>query len=358
MMSDDCIQKLSSRISKTDRRPDFENLLSVLRRQIPARPTLFEFILNNTIYERVTGRPVPADGDGHSWCPYLVEAFCRLGYDYAVVGGWQLNALVFPKGQKHTEKSKSLNEGALITDRASFDAYPWPEIDSSRLTPLEGINGELPEGMKMIASGVEGVLEAAIELVGFENLCLMLYSDPDLIVEIFDRIGGRILDYYRRIVQYDSVGAVIDNDDWGFKTQTMLAPEDMRRLVFPWHKKIVETAHMAGKPVILHSCGNPEMIMDDIINTMKIDGKHSYEDAIIPVEEAIDRWGGRIAILGGIDVDFLAKSTRDQVQRRTAKIVDRSMQQGGIAIGSGNSIPDYIPIDNYCAMVEAVVDWP
>ncbi len=48
--------------------------------------------------------------------------------------------------------------------------------------------------------------------------------------------------------------------------------------------------------------------MEDIICDMKFDGKHSYEDNIIPVEEAYRRWGGRIAILGGIDVDFLIRS--------------------------------------------------
>jgi uroporphyrinogen decarboxylase len=356
-MSYDSLENLVRRISALNRQPDFANLLAILRRQIPSRPTPFEFILNNTIYARVTGRPVPADGDGKAWCPYLVEAFYKLGYDYAVIGGWQLNALVFPMGQKRTEKSKSLNEGALITDRASFDRYPWPDLNESRLEPLRRINNELPEGIKMIASGVEGVLEAAIELVGFENLCLMLYTEPDLIKEIFDHIGSRILNYYRHVVQFDSIGAIIDNDDWGFKTQTMLAPPDMRRLIFPWHKKIAETAHAAGKPVILHSCGNLEAVIDDIIKDLKIEGKHSYEDTIIPVEQAIERWGDRIAIIGGIDVDFLTKSTTDQIRQRTTKIIDRSMQKGGIAIGSGNSIPYYIPIDHYCAMVQAVMEW-
>ena len=38
------------------RKPDFENLLKVLRRQIPGRPTLFEFFLNGPYYEKLTGK--------------------------------------------------------------------------------------------------------------------------------------------------------------------------------------------------------------------------------------------------------------------------------------------------------------
>jgi uroporphyrinogen decarboxylase len=136
----------------------------------------------------------------------------------------------------------------------------------------------------------------------------------------------------------------------------MLAPDDLRRLVFPWYKKISETAHEVGKPVILHSCGNPLAIIDDIIDDIKIDGKHSFEDTIVPVEDAIDRWNNRIAIIGGIDLDFLANQSINEIKKRTRHIRDMSRQKGGIAIGSGNSIPDYIPTDHYCAMMETILE--
>ena len=40
--------------------------------------------------------------------------------------------------------------------------------------------------------------------------------------------------------------------------------------------------------------------MDDLIDGLGYDGKHSFEDSIIPVEEAYERWGSRIAILGAL----------------------------------------------------------
>ena len=51
----------------------------------------------------------------------------------------------------------------------------------------------------------------------------------------------------------------------------------MRRLVFPWHKKIVEAAHSHGKPAVLHSCGYFQDIIEDVIEDMGYDGRHSYE---------------------------------------------------------------------------------
>ena len=78
----------------------------------------------------------------------------------------------------------------------------------------------------------------------------------------------------------------------------------MRRFVFPWAKRIVEAMHAGGRPVSLHSCGYMADVFEDIIVDMGFDGKHSYEDTILPVEDSYIRWGGRIAIMGGIDMDF------------------------------------------------------
>ena len=41
-------------------------------------------------------------------------------------------------------------------------------------------------------------------------------------------MGSRFVRYYEICGTFDSVGAMISNDDWGFKTQTMLSVGDMR----------------------------------------------------------------------------------------------------------------------------------
>ena len=88
---------------------------------------------------------------------------------------------------------------------------------------------------------------------------------------------------------------------------------------------------------------------------MPADCRHSYEDNIVPVEEAYRRWGGRIAILGGIDVDFLSRRSEEEIRQRAQNLLDMCAEQGGYALGSGNSIPDYVPAAKYFAMTSAIV---
>lgn len=165
--------------------------------------------------------------------------------------------------------------------------------------------------------------------------------------------GSRMVEYYRIAGKHQHIGAMISNDDWGFVQQTMFAPEDMRKFVFPWHVKIAKTIHEAGVPAILHSCGNLAAVMDDIIDVMKYDAKHSFEDKILPVEEAYVKYGSRIAILGGIDVDFVCRSTPEQIHNRSKRMLQLADLNGGYALGTGNSVPEYVPQEHYLAMIQA-----
>lgn len=333
------------------REPNFNNLIKVLNRQAPERPTLFEFFMNWPLYEKLVGNDYVKKEDGLDWGRFQTQAFKRAGYDYANMPGSDFH---FRQEEKHSGKTISLNDGISIYDRESYNRYVWNEPDSFDYSRLEILSADLPEGMKFIVPGPGGVLENVISLVGYSNLCFLTYEDPELIKDIFDSVGSRLVRYYEICAPYESVGALISNDDWGFNTQTMLNPEDMRKYVFPWHKKIVEVIHAAGKPAILHSCGNLEKVMEDIIEDMKYDGKHSYEDTILPVEEAYDRWGSRIAILGGIDLNFLCSSTVEEIARRSKAMLERTAAKGSYALGTGNSVPEYVPDEKYFAMIQSI----
>ncbi len=331
--------------------PDFNNILTVLKREAPSRPTLFEFFMNADLYSELTGRKVVRNSS-FTHLQDLVQSYHMTGYDYTT---WVGSELKFTLGDDDMGGFHA-SGGTLINSRADFDAYPWPAPDKCDYSSLEKIKTELPDGMKLIVQGPGGVLENAIMLVGFENLCYMIIDEPDLAKDVFDKIGKVLARHYEIVASFDTVGACISNDDWGFKTQSMLSPDIMKEYVVPLHKKIAETIHATGKPVILHSCGNQIDMYDSIIDEIKYDGKHSYEDIIQPVEEAYEQYGGRIAIMGGMDLDFVCRSTPQEVYDRSKAMLERTADRGGYALGTGNSVPEYVPFENYYAMITAAIE--
>jgi uroporphyrinogen decarboxylase len=94
--------------------------------------------------------------------------------------------------------------------------------------------------------------------------------------------------------------------------------------------------------------------MDDIIN-LGIDAKHSNEDQIAPFSEWIEKYSDRIGLLGGFDLNLLVLEKPEIVYRTVLE--QGALYRGaakGYGLGSGNSIPGYIPVDGFMAMIEAV----
>lgn len=346
---------MASNLGIPERRgePDFENLLRVLRREKPARPTLFEFFLNDRLHERLApASSLPRVDSDLRREHQVLRAYYRAGYDFTnvLVPGFE-----FPTGRDFSQRTVSMYSGGLIRDWQSFEAYRWPEVENARYDMLDSLAAALPGGMKLIAYGPNGVLENVTEILGYETLCLLLADDPGLVRCVFDHVGMRLLRYYEIVSQHPAVGACIDNDDWGFKSQTALSTRHMKQYVFPWHRRIVDAIHAAGKPVILHSCGHFERVLDDIVE-IGFDGRHSYEDVILPVEQAYDRYRDRFAIVGGMDVDFVCRATPEAVYSRSRAMLERAGEHGGYALGTGNSVPDYVPDENYFAMIRAALE--
>lgn len=336
------------------RKPDFErNTLRILQKGVPERATLFELFMNRGIYERLAERELSGEGQ-LAWLRLVVDAFHGAGFDYATAHASDFS---FTQNQKTRSATISLNENATIVDWRTFEAYTWNDPSHFDTSHLLRIREHLPDGMKLMVMGPGGVLENLIALTGYDNLCIMLYEEPKLVEEIVNRIGQTLLAYYEAIVDYDTVGFLCSNDDWGFNTQTMLSPEDMRKYIFPWHKRIVALSHRHGKPCILHSCGYYADVIEDVIEDMRFDGRHSYEDTICPVEDAYEKLAGRIAVMGGIDMHFMATQSPERIYSRAMAMLERSRERGCYFLGTGNSVPEYIPHESYLALVKAANDF-
>ena len=332
--------------------PNFENLLAVLRREVPDRPTLFEFYFNERLYSRLVSDPITADPA--AWHKRTIHTFYRLGYDFATIllPGFQFT----DPDLRETKETFSLNEGAVIRNQQEFDSFEWPNPEEADYDLLGQLSKDLPKGMKLIPYSPDGVLENVIRLMGFDELCFKLSDDPRLVEDVFEQVGSRLVRYYEKVVPHECVGAGLANDDWGFISNTLISTDALRRFVFPWYKQIVEIFHAAGKPVILHSCGYFENIIEDIIEDIRFDGRHSYEDNIMPVEHAYEEYHDRIAIIGGIDVNFICRSTPKEVYNRSKAMLERAAERGGFALGTGNSVPEYVPDENFFALVRAALD--
>ena len=72
-------------------------------------------------------------------------------------------------------------------------------------------------------------------------------------------------------------------------------------------------------------------IMEDIIEDMKFDAKHSFEDNIFSVEDSYRKWGDRITILGGLDMQYLYSSSCEEIKIRCRNLMKLTWKNGRYA---------------------------
>ncbi len=359
------------RIPRLKPKPNSKKFIDILMgREKAERPPLVEYIVDVAVM-----RPIVTNLLGRNWTDYgsdresqkkyldnFIEFWRRLGYDFVRFE----QGLGFAERQVWAcDETSALGKQRAWADEHQgsiqswddFEHYAWPDIHTADFFPFEYISRNVPDGMGFMTCHAGGIFEHLSWIMSYEGLCLALHEDPDLVRAVADKIGKLLTGFYRQILDLPHIIALFPGDDMGFKTGPLVSPVDLRKYILPWHKRFAAMAHKRGLPYFLHSCGNLETVMDDLIEDVKIDGKHSFENAIIPVQDFQARYGGKIAVLGGLDVNILSASSPEEVRRQTRRLVEICGIAGRFALGSGNSIPSYVPVENYLAMVDEAMDF-
>lgn len=347
--------------------PDIDRFIDVIYGKVaPERPPQFEYIVDHglmrSILTGMLGREwVEPDWDDRETLEKFLDgyiAFWRhMGYDYVRMergAGFELtvNWAPDPGTEGQTERAWADLRKGPISSWEDFETFPWPEGDSSEFWMLEYINDHLPEGMGLLSCHGGGPFEIVGRLLSYEGLCLGLYDQPELVDAVVERVGRCMERFYESMLQLDNLRMIIQGDDMGHRGGLLISRTALESKFLPWHKRYAEMTHARGIPYCIHSCGQVEEIMPALIEDVGIDGKHSFEDVIVPVTDFYDRYADRIAVIGGIDLNILSAGTTDEVRRATRRVIEHCAPRGHYIVGSGNSIPSYVPLENYLAMVE------
>ncbi len=346
--------------------PDVSELLDILRRRrLPHRVHHVELFLDAEMKEAVCskfGLAVPGDPSDPLFDTRRdVALHSFLGYDMFRVG--VARKTVFPTATRAAADTTSQprqgrgdrewqeEHAGPIQGWEDFDRYPWPKVSDIDFSPMEWLEHNLPDGMGCFELTAH-IFEILSFLLGYEALCYAVVDQPDLVDAILERTGTFYVEFTRALADFSRVAVIWGSDDLGFRSGTLMSPEFLRAKILPWHARCAEVAHGKDKPYLLHSCGKLEDIMDDLISVVGIDAKHSFEDAILPVVEAKRLYGSRVALLGGIDMDFLCRSEEKAIRRRVRETLEPCMKDGGYCLGTGNTVANYVPLDNYLCMID------
>ena len=345
--------------------PSFARVRRAMYRLGPGdRVPLFEMSVHSALKQAILGRPLLGLEDE-------VAFWMSAGYDFvstragvrSVVRGYHPVA-------REWQRERSSGGGraggwvaedrALIRSRREFEAFPWPQPrDLGGQPDYEDLDDHLtclarllPAGAKLLVQ-LGYIFMGAWQLIGFENYCLKLADDPEMIHDLHDWLGSSQLAVLEILLQHDCVGTVWLPDDLCYNNGPVVAPHVYQRYVYPWYRRIVDRCHAADIPVGLHSDGDLTRLLSDLV-ACGFDAIHPFEPPMNDIVAIKHRWGDRIAVAGGIDLKgALSGGTPGQVEAEVREKVTTLAPGGGWLMGSSNSIPDFVPAENYRALLAA-----
>jgi uroporphyrinogen decarboxylase len=339
-------------------KPNYKNIVNAALNRKSEHIPLYEHIISPLIMEKITGKEFATLAGGSyrdkvEFFRHYCGFFLDMGYDTV---SWECTA----GGAMPGSGALGGHKEGVIKTRKDFEAYPWDQIPDFYFKSFgdyfRAFGEVMPPGMKGIGGVGNGVFECVQDITGFQELCYIKADNEELYRDLFVKVGDVLYAIWVRFLkEFGDLFCVCRfGDDLGYKSNTLLNAEDIREHIIPQYRRVIGLIHRAEKPFLLHSCGCIFNVMDDLI-AAGIDAKHSNEDVIAPYARWIDSYGGRIGNFGGLDTDVLCASSVIDVASYTTGVFRLLEAKGrGAAIGSGNSIPDYVDPGRYCLMVETV----
>ena len=332
--------------------PDFHRFRTALLCGTPDRVPLAEIDVDRSIKEAWLGRPLRDAADE-------VCFWASAGYDYVPVDAridFRTSTHTVGEAQPEADSRRWQEEGrGIIVNEADFEAHPWPDPNTLDLSHFAAIAEHLPEGMEIVAI-VGGFLSRPTYLMGFEEFCYAIVDRPAFVARLFQRVGEIVLGTLERILRLDRIEAVWISNDMAYTEGLLVSPRVLRKEVFPWFARVGSLCRQRGLPLIFHSDGRfPELIPDLI--AAGVNALHPFEPKAMDIREAKRRYAGRLCVVGNVDVDLLSRGTPAEVASQVRIKIRELAPGGGYCLGSSNSIPDYVPIENYRAMVETAIEY-
>ena len=198
-------------------------------------------------------------------------------------------------------------------------------------------------------------IEGLYHEVGLDQFVYFLADYPDLIEQLVEMNARETILWAEHLPADREIDAVFLADDLAYRNGSIFNPRWLDRVYMPRLARIVEAFHRRKMKVLFHSDGNLWRILDALVS--------AGIDALNPIEVMagmdvgeIHRRYPRLLLAGGIDVsDLLVFGTPEAVRETVRRTIDAA--EGRIMVGSSTELHDAVPLGNFLAMRDAVLEY-
>ena len=188
-----------------------------------------------------------------------------------------------------------------------------------------------------------------------DTLMMDMMADPEMANYVLDKFCDFYHEYFRRM--FEEAGDLIDvfalADDFGMQNTLLISPEMFEEYAAPRLKRMADLAHGYNIKLLLHTCGNIELLIPRLIE-LGVDILDPIQPESMDPLYIKEKYGKQICLRGGISVqNIVSRGTIDDVKAETIRILKSLKPGGGYILSPGHPVlQDDIPVENILAMYE------
>ena len=345
---------------------DIARLLATLRGEKTDRVPNFEILIEDQHVQRLLGRRAgntlgvggdPAKGSqaaegSRPMYPQDYLELCRIIGQDAIA----LEAFWTPIKKRNPDGSLRLWHDRSFKCRADLERIVWPDAQDME-ERLQYVREYVAAARgTRIGVGFAGacIWQTLYEFViGLHDCMIMMLEEPVLFEELMARSADYFAELVRRVIA-EGVDFLFLADDFAFNKGLFVEPQRFERQWRPHYERIMEPAHRAGVPIVFHSDGKIDRAVEMLLE-MGVRCITPMDPSGADYREYKKRYGDRVALHGNIDLSWpLARGTPEDVDRDVREHMDVLKPGGRWIAGSSHSIVNYIPHENFVAMINAI----
>lgn len=231
-----------------------------------------------------------------------------------------------------------------------LDAAPSFNLDAS----FRDVAMARRNGRWSYFAGLE-TFEMARKLVGDETFLIAMAEEPEWVIDMSNTFTDVVL---RDLDDLWEEGLCPDGlwiyGDMAYRRGTMCGPKFYRNLVWPDHKRMADWAHERGLPMIYHTDGDINGVLDDYVDACFDCLQPLEAKAGMDITKLAPTYGDKVAFFGNIDVMVMATNDRDLIEQEIKTKLTAGKSTKAYAYHSDHSVPPSVSWETYQFIVELI----
>ncbi|BFL47557.1 hypothetical protein C3B58_12605 [Lactonifactor longoviformis] len=168
-----------------------------------------------------------------------------------------------------------------------------------------------------------GLFMRLVNTMGFMEGLIAIASEPERCMDLFEYLTEYVIDYMGRAIDAYNPDMVTYFEDIATSSSLFISLDTYRKVLKPFHKRIVEYVHSRGLIFQMHTCGKCEDVLNDYVDI----GVQAWHSAQISnnIEKILQDYKGRIVVEGGWDSQgepSFITATEETVRAETRRCMD------------------------------------